>query len=171
MLGSIPNIDMITQPDAAYCFVSASHRFKLPPESLLSLAMVEGGKIGSKSRNANGSFDLGIMQINTVWLNSASPLTPYVSLALLANDICTNVHTAAWILASNVTKSGGDIWRAVGMYHHPTNRIEAQQYIQKVNGKLPMARDILRNYPEYQKALGAFYKINETKSPSAPLRD
>lgn len=167
-MDGIPNIDALNRPESAYCFVSASHRFKLPPESLLSLAMVEGGKIGSKSPNTNGSFDLGIMQVNTVWLQSASPLAPYLNITLLANDICTNIHAAAWILASNVKKSGGDLWRAVGMYHHPSNEKFAQQYIQKVNGKLPLARQVLQSHPDYQQALGSFYKVG---SPLAdPLR-
>lgn len=168
MLASVPNIEAITQPNAAYCFVSASHRFKLPPESLLSLAMVEGGKTGMKSLNTNGSLDLGIMQVNTVWLKSASPLSPYINISLLANDICTNIHTAAWILASNVTKSRGDLWRAVGMYHHPSNERAAQQYIQKVNMKLPMAREVMRTYPEYRQALSVFYKVNEIRTPIQP---
>lgn len=161
-MDAIANIDALIRPESAYCFVSASHRFKLPPESLLSLAMVEGGKIGSRSPNTNGSFDLGIMQVNTVWLKSASPLAPYLNDTLLANDVCTNIHAAAWILASNVKKSGGDLWRAVGMYHHPTNDKFAQQYIQKVNNKLPLARQVLKSHPDYQQAIGSFYAQSST---------
>ncbi len=155
-----PNIDYITQSDSAYCIVSASHRFNLPPEALLSLAIVEGGKRGSSTPNTNGTKDLGLMQVNTVWLKEASPLSPYVNFTSLVNDVCTNVHAAAWILATQVKKTGGDIWRAIGMYHHPSNNQLAQKYITKVNLKLPLARKILTSVPEYQNVLGTFYSSN-----------
>jgi hypothetical protein len=157
MMDLPPNIDYITQADSAYCIVSASHRFSLPPEALLSLAMVEGGRRGTSSINTNGSKDLGLMQVNTLWLKGASPLSAYVNFTSLVNDVCTNVHAAAWILATEVKKSGGDVWRAIGKYHHPSNNQLAQNYIVKVNGKLPLARKILTSVPEYQNVLGTFY--------------
>lgn len=156
------NFDLIMQPESAYCFVSASHRFNLPPEALLSQAMVEGGKVGEVASNKNGSFDLGIMQVNTLWLKEASPLKSYLNFTSLANDICTNAHTAAWILSSLVLKTGGDIWKAVGMYHNPSKETLAKKYIQKVNYRLPLARQILATAPEYQKYINMFYKSENT---------
>lgn len=160
MFDAPANFDEISRPEAAYCIVSASNRYNLPPESLLSIAMVEGGKIGTTSLNTNGTVDMGIMQVNSVWLKSASPLSAYVSVASLVHDVCTNVHAAAWILSNHVAKTGGDFWRAIGMYHHPSNSDAAQRYIQKINARLPLARDMLVNMPSYKQQIGEIYKIN-----------
>ena len=143
------NLDDVRQPEAAYCIATASERFNLPPESLLSLALVEGGKSGTVSANKNGSYDLGMMQVNTVWLNANSPLRDYVSFEKLRSDLCTNVHAAAWILASHLTRTGGDIWRAIGMYHHPSDYSRAINYKHKVNRALPLARQIISQVPDY----------------------
>jgi hypothetical protein len=139
-----PDVPVANHPATAYCVVSAAHRYSLPPEGMLAVLLVEGGRPGTKRSNENGSFDLGVMQINTVWLSQASPLKTYVSYEALKNDLCTNIHTAAWIIASHLTKTS-DIWRAVGMYHSPGNSSLASEYVRRVNGKLPQARKLLKS--------------------------
>jgi hypothetical protein len=158
------NLDFVTQAEPAYCIVSGAHRFDLPPEALLSLALVEGGRNGTASTNTNGSQDLGLMQINTLWLKSKSPLNAYVNFTTLINDVCANAHTAAWILASEVKKAGGDLWKAIGKYHNPSNKELANIYIKKVNYRLPLARKILANEPEYQTVISNFYGNGNVKN-------
>lgn len=156
-----PNFDLIQQPEAAYCFASAAARFNLPPESLLGIAMVEAGKIGTVSRNENGTDDLGVMQVNTLWLDKeASPLKSYLTFENLRMDLCTNIHAAAWILASHVKKTGGDLWRAIGMYHHPSDAVRAQNYRLKVNRNLPLAKQIISQVPDYRRFLSEFFGTN-----------
>lgn len=155
-----PNFDVIKQPEAAYCFASASARYNLPPESLLGLAIVEGGKVGTVSHNKNGSADLGLMQVNTLWLKESSPLNGYLNFERLRTDICTNVHAAAWILASHVKRTGGDIWRAIGMYHHPYDQKLANSYRIKVNNNLPLAKQIINQLPDYRRFISEFFGVN-----------
>lgn len=152
-----PPVQLIEQPAVAYCVVSASHRYDLPIEGLLSILMTEGGKPGSSSKNDNGTSDLGVMQINTVWLKPQSPLYGYVTAETLKNDLCVNIHAAAWIVAVNVKKVG-DIWRAVGRYHSPGNSTLAWAYMNRVNQKLPAAREVVQTSPVYLRNIQAFFK-------------
>lgn len=152
-----PNFDVLVSPPTAYCVVSAAHRYELPPEALLVLAMREAGRPGTVSKAAGGSHDLGIMQVNTLWLGERSKIAPYVSRDALTNDTCTNVHAAAWILASNVRKTAGDVWKAIGMYHHPSDQARADDYKVKVNHWLPLAKQVVQTTPVYQNMIRTFF--------------
>jgi hypothetical protein len=100
--------------------------------------------------------DHGPMQINSIWLGDRSPLKGYVTSDSLANDLCTNIHAAAWIVASYFVKSK-DIWGAIGQYHSPYNRVLATEYKYEVNNKLPKARELLRSNPYYRYYVTTYY--------------
>lgn len=167
-----PPESMIEQPATAYCLVSASHRYNLPVEGLLSILMTEGGKPGMASPNRDGSFDLGVMQINTVWLEPKSPLYGYVSAETLKNDMCVNIHAAAWILAVQMKKVG-NIWHAVGRYHAPSNQALAWSYMTRVNQKIDSARRIIQTSPVYLQNIQTFFAggplLNHSPNPTTSV--
>ena len=166
-MAAVPPQALATLPEAAYCVVSAAHRFALPPEAILAVLLQEGGSVGMKKRNSsNGSYDLGPMQVNTVWLDPKSPLVRYASEDLLANDLCHNIHTGAWIIAKHLQRTG-DIWRAIGMYHSPRGEGLARKYVQNVNAKVPLARSLIAYNQNYQRYLAAFYPVSAL-DPSRP---
>ena len=151
----IPPDVPINEPVTVQCVISASQRYELPMEGLLSVMLTEGGRPGLAKKNANGSFDLGVMQINTVWLKPNSPLFGYLSMDALKHDVCLNIHVAAWIMAW-YKKTSGDWWTAIGRYHAPYNSELARGYVSRVNGKLPVARRIVARsvvYSEQMRAL------------------
>lgn len=167
-MGEMPPIEHIAlKPETAYCVVSASHRFSLPVEGLLSILLVEGGKVGMESRNTNGSVDLGPMQINSVWLSERSPLFGYVTANQLRDDLCTNIHSAAWIVASQLQKVK-DIWSAVGKYHAPYNASYAWSYKLRVNQKLAQARTVLDQTPVYRQYMASFYGAAAVEAKATP---
>lgn len=151
-------------PETAYCIVSASHRFQKPPEALLAMMLHEAGRKGAKTQNTNGSLDLGPMQVNTIWLRNASPLSSYVNEDALANDLCLNIHSAAWILSSHYKKTK-NIWAAIGMYHSPGNRVRAEAYMRLVNAQVPKARKIISHSPDYRRYLNTFYSQQTVQAP------
>lgn len=63
--------------------------------------------------NKNGSLDLGMMQINTIWLGS---LGRYGITSQQLMDGCTSVYVGAWILSKNF-RTYGNTWRAIGAYN------------------------------------------------------
>jgi Transglycosylase SLT domain len=63
--------------------------------------------------NADGSVDMGLMQINTHWLKHLSQWG--ISRSSLF-DPCVNAYVGAWILSQNFNKLGVN-WNAVGAYN------------------------------------------------------
>ncbi len=107
---------LLLTPVAGYanCFEEAAARYRVPSSLLQAISRVESsGNPGAIHRNADGSHDIGHMQINSRWLpvlqqNGISEQT------LL--DPCTNTYVGAWILAQNVRRLGYG-WLAVGAYN------------------------------------------------------
>lgn len=91
-------------------------------QTLRALRRQEGGWIGAEVRNADGSVDLGPMQVNSWWVPRIARLInrsePQVR-SWLRDDPCFNVDAARWIFLSAL-HDAKDFWRAVGIYHSPT---------------------------------------------------
>ncbi len=108
------------------CMLAVAAFHHLPPRVLPSIQAVEGGAVGSVHPNADGSDDLGVMQVNTRWL---LPLAQVGGLdvatvrARLVDDGCFNIAAAGLILKSYLIETGGDMMRAIGDYHSHTEAL------------------------------------------------
>ncbi len=102
--------------------------YNLPPRVLPSIQATEGGVPGLAVRNTNGTEDLGVMQINTLWLD---PLARYTGLPRtdvrdrLLSRPCFNIAAAGAILRHYLDRAGGDLMTAVGNYHSHTPPLHA----------------------------------------------
>ena len=120
----------------AACFEEAAARYRLPSSLLKAISRVESsGRPGAINRNADGSQDIGHMQINSRWL---SVLQPYGIGADSLFDPCLNTYVGAWILAQNIVRLGYG-WEAIGAYNAatPSKRIA---YTRKVAAALQRER-------------------------------
>jgi hypothetical protein len=105
------------------CMMVAASYFHLPPRVLPSIQAVEGGYPGAVHLNKDGSDDLGVMQINTRWVQ---PVAAYrhtsqdVSRDWLIHDPCGNIAWAGAILDAYRAQERGDLMRAIGDYHSHT---------------------------------------------------
>jgi soluble lytic murein transglycosylase-like protein len=101
---------------------------------LPSLQAVEGGRVGMVRIDANGSADLGVMQVNTVWVE---PLAKFARMApaavydRLISDPCFNIAAAAAILRVALNESGGNLLTGVARYHSHSPAL-GQAYLAKV---------------------------------------
>ena len=105
------------------CMLAVAQLHHLPPRVLPTLQHVEGGKIGAASRNTNGSEDLGLMQVNTIWIPKVSAhtgLSEAVVRQRLIDDGCFNIAVAGAIMRVYLNEAQGDLLRAVGYYHSHT---------------------------------------------------
>jgi len=105
------------------CMAAAAAFYHLPPRVLPSIQVVEGGRVGSIRANANGTADLGVMQINTIWIGplaAVSRLPPDSVAQRLINDPCFNIAAGAAILGTYLLESRGNLMVAIGHYHSHT---------------------------------------------------
>jgi len=105
------------------CMLQAAQFYALPPRVLPSIQAVEGGAAGVVHRNTDGSADLGVMQVNTLWVQPIAARihdTPSAVAARLTNDACFNIAAAALILRGYLNETHGDLLTAVGDYHSHT---------------------------------------------------
>jgi hypothetical protein len=105
------------------CMLTVSQFYHLPPRVLPSIQVVEAGQPGTISRNFNGTGDLGVMQVNTIWvpyLARSWHLSPPVVARQLIEDPCFNIVAAGAIMRIYLDEARGDAIQAVGYYHSHT---------------------------------------------------
>jgi soluble lytic murein transglycosylase-like protein len=105
------------------CMVAAASAYHLPVHALPAIQAAEGGYIGAARADADGSYDLGLMQVNTQWippLARAMNLQPQIVAVRLILNPCFNIAAAAAILHGYVEETHGNMWQAIGDYHSHT---------------------------------------------------
>ena len=114
--------------EIATCIASAAHQHSLDPLLLLAVKYVEtANRTDTPIRhNKNGTRDIGLMQINTVWEATLHHFgIDYSDL----ETPCTNIAVGAWILANRIKRKG--LWEGIGAYHSNTPHL-SQRYQAKV---------------------------------------
>jgi soluble lytic murein transglycosylase-like protein len=108
----------------ATCFERAEAAYAVPQRLLRAVAQVESGlRDLPPSWNADGSYDIGIMRINSRWLPS---LQRYGITRAALDDPCQNLIVGAWILAQNKQRLGPS-WNAVGAYNVGCRQLDAAE--------------------------------------------
>lgn len=109
----------------AACFQEAGRYYGLAPELLEAIAQAESrlDSLALNAANRDGSWDIGLMQVNSRWL-------PVLEAAGIAAhqlyEPCTSIWVGAWVLAGNVARYGYG-WDAVGAYNAGTAATAAAQ--------------------------------------------
>lgn len=99
----------------AFCFEEAGAEYGINPQILRAIAKVESNfNPRAVHRNTNGTFDFGLMQINSSWAHTLGK-ERWNSLG----DACSNTKTGAWILSMCIEKYGYN-WKAIGCYNSQT---------------------------------------------------
>nr|QID22569.1 putative lipoprotein [Escherichia coli]QID23036.1 putative lipoprotein [Escherichia coli]QID23479.1 putative lipoprotein [Escherichia coli] len=78
------------------CITDASRFFGIDAELVFTLFDNEGGKVGTFSRNKNGTYDIGPMQINSSNLPEIRDHFPSVTWRVLAYDACASFWVGTW---------------------------------------------------------------------------
>jgi soluble lytic murein transglycosylase-like protein len=104
-------------PAHADCFDEAAKYQQVNPLILRAIAWQEShNHPDAMNKNANGSIDYGLMQINSIHLNT---LAHYGINSGTLMQPCKSVYVAAWHLRQKMNKYG-NTWQAVGAYHSET---------------------------------------------------
>ena len=103
-----------------FCMALVATFYGLPPRVLPSIHVVEGGEVATVHDNANGTQDLGVMQINTRWLPvlaGVAGMEPAAVRARLVQDACFNIAAAGLVMRAALLARHGDLMTAISDYH------------------------------------------------------
>ncbi|MFA5733291.1 MAG: lytic transglycosylase domain-containing protein [Acidithiobacillus sp.] len=99
-------------PVHRYCVAAAAERYHVPVSLFYGILAAEDTRVGQKVQDANGSYDMGPMGINSLWLPA---LARYgITRSAILDSGCQNVAAGAWILAR---KLAGHQARATAFAH------------------------------------------------------
>jgi len=104
--------------------------YHLPLRLLPAIQAVEGGRPGLVHVNTDGSQDLGVMQVNTRWVQPLAwqtGIAPAAAGQRLLLDGCFNIAVAGAIMRIYLNEARGNLLLAVGHYHSHTPLL-AQAY-------------------------------------------
>jgi len=124
---------LLPASSAATCWDEAGRRYGINSYLLYAIAKTESSLNPSAiNRNKNGSYDIGLMQINSRWLPT---LLKYGIREEQLLDACTSINVGAWILAENMRRLG-NTWNAVGAYNARSSD-KRLRYAMKVYRNIP----------------------------------
>ena len=129
---------LLSHLSAAACFDLAAQRYNVSPVLLQAIAQHEsGGRATAINRNTNGSRDIGLMQINSMWL-------PTLARHGIAErdlfDPCVNTLVGAWILSNNFARWGYTT-QGLGAYNAASPALR-ERYAAQVLQRLPQMAEV-----------------------------
>lgn len=130
-MDGLPPEQPMTMMQLNYCVTAAARAYEgVSPLMLKTVIAVEGGQVGTVRKNTDGSFDLGIMQINTINLKDIAKNLGFSARDLLL-DGCKNIKSGAWLLSRHLKDTDGSYWLAMGNYHSKTPPLRLK-YLRKI---------------------------------------
>jgi soluble lytic murein transglycosylase-like protein len=110
----------------AFCFEEAGRMYGISPQILWGIAKVESNLDPSTVNwNQDGTYDFGIMQINSSWYTALGK-----EIWNRLGDPCINVYVGAWVLAQCIQRYG-NTWEAVGCYN-ASSKSKRVRYAERV---------------------------------------
>ncbi len=116
---SLPSYPKVTNN----CINAAVTYYHLPYKIFVGILKTESGQVGHISPDANGSFDIGPAQVNSIHL-------PFfarhgITYGQLLNNGCVNIFAGAYILSRSLNtqmhiKNAHSLWVRVGYYNSAT---------------------------------------------------
>ena len=148
----------------ATCWNAASESYGIPVDVIKAVAKTESGfNADALNVNKDGSHDIGVMQINSVWLPA---LAKHGIDEEALKDPCTNVKVGAWILANNAKRLGWN-WNAIGAYNVGCAKLSAEEcdrrrskYAWKIHAALNQVTEI--KSPAPQKPIPSYEQATST---------
>lgn len=153
---SLPPYAHVTK-EAVQCAAQASLRYDVPELLLHAILQKENGRVGTASKNKDGSYDLGPAQVNTRWVEYFAKFG--LRMEHLRDDFCTNINASAYILRDNFNKKG-DWFNAIVSYNIGPNRWTTERYAIGYQ----YAASVVRNWWGFQDYVDAQRGIVRDKS-------
>jgi soluble lytic murein transglycosylase-like protein len=107
------------------CLLAASQLYNVPISVLTGIMRVEGGHAGQAVANTDGTSDLGVMQVNSIWVPQLARLwnvdyaTAY---GAVRDDGCENIYIGSWILKQKIAQTG-TLYNGIAYYHSARKKL------------------------------------------------
>jgi soluble lytic murein transglycosylase-like protein len=170
ILASFVSIFLLIGKSQAYqqCVEEASRMYDINPLIVYAIIKTESGfNPYAINKNKNGTYDIGLMQINSSWLPFLSKYG-YTTNHLF--DPCINAKVGTWILAKCINKFGYN-WKAIDCYNKGNNATGRGTYVWKVYThmlKLAYGNQVQPNY-NYQTQPNIIKASYKTKKKTKDL--
>lgn len=130
------------------CWKEAGLRYNVNPWLLYSVSSVESSHdYDATNKNTNGTVDIGMMQINSIWLKELKKYNIHTQHLYLP---CININLGAWVLSQNIKKFGSN-WQAIAAYNVGPNS-------SKINTiGLIYANKVIKKYQKYTGFNNVYY--------------
>jgi soluble lytic murein transglycosylase-like protein len=133
LVGLVFGLACLASPPSQACWNEVAAWYGVNVHLLYAIAKTESNlNPNAIGRNTNGTYDIGLMQINSSWLPT---LRRYGITEAQLKDPCTNLQVGAWILSKNVAQMGLT-WEAVGAYNARDPKLRVK-YAHKVYKNIP----------------------------------
>lgn len=146
---------------ADYCFDEASDAYGVSAVVLWAIAKGESGfRTDAINRNTDGSYDFGVMQINSSWRKQLGE-----KLWNSLGDPCTNIKVGAWIY-SDCVRRYGNTWEAIGCYNakNPHKRVRYARKVYKELVKIGAFNPVARKPAGKNKNVEKSFQVAVTES-------
>jgi hypothetical protein len=140
-----------SDPTNTACLIEAARRYELPVEIMVGVLGQEGGRVGTISKNVDGTVDVGPMQINSRWWGT---FRGYMTPQQITYDACMSFHAGAWILKKNIIEAG-DFWKGVGNYHSKSPALNVSYQVlvwKKIEEARRLRPEMIRTLRYYEQA-------------------
>lgn len=132
-----PSLAYLHRAPTAQCVTGYSRQFAIPVAVTLAIMKTEGGHPGSYNRNTNGTYDMGVMQLNTVHVEDYARkygMSEYGFKTRAVHDGCFSVYVGLDLLRRHLDESG-NLATAVAHYHSKTPELGAK-YLKRFSRNL-----------------------------------
>jgi hypothetical protein len=106
--------------DISQCINEVALTYHIPAKLIISILEVEQGRVGQVVKNTNGTYDIGPMQINSIWLPELEKY--HITQQDIQFNACANIRVGAWILSRNIANRD-DVLVGIGDYHSHTKEL------------------------------------------------
>jgi soluble lytic murein transglycosylase-like protein len=136
---------LLSLPAHAFaCWDEAGQRYGISPQILYAIARVESHlnpqAINLTHRQRTGTYDIGLMQINS---SNLPALARHGITEKDLYDACTSIHVGAWLLAKTLSRHGLN-WDGVGAYNAACTQLKGEDCH---NARRRYAWQVYRNLP------------------------
>lgn len=150
----IPVDFSIIHQEQVACSIMASIKYQVPTNILLAIAEKEAGRPGQWVKNSNGTYDVGSMQLNTVYLKDLERFG--IKPSDVAHPGCYAYDLAAWRVRGHLVHDNQDIWTRAANYHSKTPKYN---HIYRA--------DLIKKAQKWQRWLDVNFKTYRVTNPGA----